>query len=53
MGPPAISFAAKSGSGRTCLLVRVIQELSRRGFVVGVVKHEAHRFEIDHKGKES
>ena len=52
-GTPAISFVAKSGTGKTCLPVRVIQELSRRGFAVGVVKHDAHRFEIDHKGTNS
>jgi molybdopterin-guanine dinucleotide biosynthesis protein MobB len=52
-GPPAISFVARSGTGKTSLLVSVIQELSRRGFAVGAVKHDAHRFKIDHEGKDS
>ena len=52
-GPPAASFIAKSGACNTSLLMSVIQELSRRGFAVGAVKHDAHRFEIDHGGKDS
>jgi molybdopterin-guanine dinucleotide biosynthesis protein B/molybdopterin-guanine dinucleotide biosynthesis protein len=52
-GPPAVSFVAKSGTGKTTLLERVIDELSRRGYRVGTIKHDAHRFEIDHEGKDS
>lgn len=51
--PPAVSFVAKSGTGKTTLLEKVIGELSRRGRRVGTVKHDAHRFEIDHEGKDS
>ena len=49
----AISFVAKSGTGKTTLLERVIAELKRRGHRVGVIKHDAHRFDIDHPGKDS
>lgn len=49
----AVSFVAKSGTGKTTLLERVIAELKQRGYRVGVVKHDAHRFEIDHPGKDS
>jgi molybdopterin-guanine dinucleotide biosynthesis protein len=52
-GPPAFSFVAKSGTGKTTLLIKVIEELTRRGFSVGAVKHDAHNFEIDHEGKDS
>jgi molybdopterin-guanine dinucleotide biosynthesis protein B/molybdopterin-guanine dinucleotide biosynthesis protein len=52
-GPPAVSFVAKSGTGKTTLLEKVIGELSRRGYRVGTIKHDAHRFEIDHEGKDS
>jgi len=51
--PPAVSFVAKSGTGKTTLLEKVFAELSRRGWRVGAVKHDAHSFEIDHEGKDS
>ena len=50
---PAVSFVAKSGTGKTTLLEQVIVELKGRGYRVGVIKHDAHRFEIDHPGKDS
>jgi molybdopterin-guanine dinucleotide biosynthesis protein MobB len=48
-----VSFVAKSGTGKTTLLEKVIAELKRRGYRVGVIKHDAHRFDIDHPGKDS
>jgi molybdopterin-guanine dinucleotide biosynthesis protein MobB len=50
---PAVAFVAKSGSGKTTLLEQVITELKRRGYRLGVVKHDAHQFDIDHPGKDS
>ena len=44
---------AKSGTGKTTLLEKVIARLKERGYRVGVVKHDAHRFDIDHPGKDS
>ena len=49
----AVSFVAKSGTGKTTLLEQVIAELKGRGYRVGVIKHDAHRFDIDHPGKDS
>jgi molybdopterin-guanine dinucleotide biosynthesis protein MobB len=49
----AVSFVAKSGTGKTTMLEKVIAELKSRGWRVGVIKHDAHRFEIDHPGKDS
>lgn len=49
----AVSFVAKSGTGKTTLLEKVIVELKSRGFRVGVIKHDAHHFDIDHPGKDS
>ena len=49
----AISFVAKSGTGKTTLLEKVIARLKERGYRVGVIKHDAHRFDIDHPGKDS
>ncbi|OIP94433.1 MAG: molybdopterin-guanine dinucleotide biosynthesis protein B [Syntrophobacterales bacterium CG03_land_8_20_14_0_80_58_14] len=49
----AVSFVAKSGTGKTTLLEKVIARLKERGYRVGAVKHDAHRFDIDHPGKDS
>lgn len=49
----AVSFVARSGTGKTTLLEKVIAELKRRGHRVGVIKHDAHHFDIDHPGKDS
>jgi len=50
---PAVSFVAKSGTGKTTLLEKVIADLKERGWRIGVIKHDAHRFDIDHPGKDS
>lgn len=49
----ALSFVAKSGTGKTTLLEKVIAELKGRGYRIGAIKHDAHRFDIDHPGKDS
>jgi molybdopterin-guanine dinucleotide biosynthesis protein MobB len=49
----AVSFVAKSGTGKTTLLEKVIVHLKELGYRVGVIKHDAHRFDIDHPGKDS
>lgn len=53
MMPPVVSIVAKSGTGKTTLLEKLISELKRRGYKVGAVKHDAHNFSIDHEGKDS
>jgi len=53
MHTPVVSFVAKSGTGKTTLLEKVIAELKQRGYRVGAIKHDAHRFDIDHPGKDS
>jgi len=50
---PAIAFAGFSGAGKTTLIERIVRELKARGMRVAVVKHDGHRFEIDHEGKDS
>ncbi len=49
----AVSFVAKSNTGKTTLLEKVIAVLKQRGYRIGVIKHDAHQFEIDHPGKDS
>ncbi len=53
MLPPVVSIVAKSGTGKTTLLEKLIAELKKRGYKVGAVKHDAHSFSIDHEGKDS
>ncbi|OIP34121.1 MAG: molybdopterin-guanine dinucleotide biosynthesis protein B [Deltaproteobacteria bacterium CG2_30_66_27] len=51
--PYAIAVVGNSGAGKTTLLERLIPALKGKGVRVGVVKHDAHRFDIDHPGKDS
>ena len=39
--------------GKTTLIVELVQELSRRGLVVGTIKHTHHQHELDVPGKDS
>ena len=48
-----VAFVAKSNTGKTTLLEKVIAELKQRGYKVGAIKHDAHSFNIDHPGKDS
>jgi len=51
--PPVISVVGKSGSGKTTLIEKLIPELKKRGYRIGVVKHALHGFSFDTKGKDS
>ena len=51
--PPVISIVGKSESGKTTLIERLIPELKRRGYRIGIVKHAHHGFDMDRKGKDS
>ena len=51
--PHAIAIVGNSGAGKTTLLERLIPALKRKGLRVGAIKHDAHRFDIDHPGKDS
>ena len=51
--PPIISIISKKRSGKTTLLEKLIPELKQRGYRVGIVKHDIHGFDIDHKGKDT
>lgn len=48
-----LGFAGWSGSGKTTLLEQVIGDLKGRGYVVSLIKHAHHEFDIDHPGKDS
>jgi molybdopterin-guanine dinucleotide biosynthesis protein B len=51
--PPIVSIVGKSGAGKTTFIEKLIPELKRRGYRVGVIKHAFHRFEFDRQGKDS
>ncbi len=53
MSVPIYSVVGFSGSGKTTFLEKLIVELKRRNLRLGVIKHDAHRFEIDREGKDS
>jgi molybdopterin-guanine dinucleotide biosynthesis protein MobB len=48
-----IGFIAKSGTGKTSLLEKIIRQFYSMGIRVAVVKHTHHDFEIDTPGKDS
>ena len=47
-----IGFAAFSGTGKTTLIKKIVDILSKR-FTVSVIKHAHHDFDLDHPGKDS
>lgn len=51
--PVVISVVGKSDSGKTTLIEKLVPELTRRGYRVGTIKHNAHGFDLDHEGKDS
>lgn len=53
MAVPVVSVVAKSGTGKTTLLEKLISHLKQKGYRVGAIKHDAHRFDIDREGKDS
>lgn len=50
---PMLAVVGAKGAGKTSLIERLLPELQRRGYRVGVIKHDAHGFEIDHPGTDT
>jgi molybdopterin-guanine dinucleotide biosynthesis protein B len=50
---PVVSFIGRSGVGKTTYLEKLITELKRRSYRVGVIKHDIHGFEMDKPGKDT
>jgi molybdopterin-guanine dinucleotide biosynthesis protein MobB len=50
---PVVSFVGKKKSGKTTVLIGVIEELCRRGLRVAVAKHDVHGFDVDIPGTDS
>jgi len=51
--PPIVSFVARSGTGKTTFLCKLIPVLVARGVRLLVVKHDVHGFEVDKPGKDT
>lgn len=47
---PVLGFAARSGTGKTTLLLKLIPELKSRGLRLGLIKHTHHRITFDNRG---
>jgi len=50
---PILSVVGNSGSGKTVFLEKLIPELKSRGLRLGIIKNDAHGFDIDVPGKDS
>ncbi|MFW0884618.1 molybdopterin-guanine dinucleotide biosynthesis protein B [Candidatus Acidulodesulfobacterium sp. H_13] len=51
--PNVVSFVAKSGTGKTTLIEKIIKILSKKGYRVSSIKHTDHDFDADIPGKDS
>jgi molybdopterin-guanine dinucleotide biosynthesis protein MobB len=51
--PPVLSVVGFTDSGKTTYLEKLIPALKSRGIRLGVIKHDAHSFDIDIPGKDS
>jgi molybdopterin-guanine dinucleotide biosynthesis protein B len=50
---PLFGIAGWKNSGKTTLMVRLIENFANRGLQVAAVKHAHHAFDIDHEGRDS
>lgn len=50
---PYVSFSAKSGTGKTTYLEKLVACLKEKGLRIALIKHDAHGLEIDQPGKDS
>ena len=50
---PIVGFVGTSNSGKTTLLVKIINELKQKGFKVATIKHHDHDIAIDKPGKDT
>jgi molybdopterin-guanine dinucleotide biosynthesis protein B len=50
---PHLAFVGYSGSGKTTLVSKVVKQLKQKGYRIGVLKHDAHDFQMDIEGKDT
>jgi molybdopterin-guanine dinucleotide biosynthesis adapter protein len=51
--PPVICIVGKSNSGKTTIIQKIIYNLKKRSYKIGVIKHAPSGFNIDTEGKDS
>ncbi|MBT6156300.1 MAG: molybdopterin-guanine dinucleotide biosynthesis protein B [Planctomycetaceae bacterium] len=51
--PPRLHVVGRKNSGKTTLVVDLVEQLSRGGLRVGTIKHTHHHHELDTPGKDS
>jgi molybdopterin-guanine dinucleotide biosynthesis protein A len=51
--PFEISFCGYSNSGKTTLIEKIVERWAQQELRVSYLKHDAHRFEMDHPGKDT
>lgn len=51
--PPVLAIVGQSRSGKTTLIEKLIPEMKRRGYRVGVIKHTHHQVAFDTPGKDT
>lgn len=51
--PGIVAIVGKSDAGKTTFIEKLVPELLKFGLRIGLVKHDAHGFDIDHPGKDS
>ncbi len=51
--PPVVGIAGWKSSGKTTLVVRLVEEFARRGLRVATVKHAHHTVSLDDSGTDS
>ncbi|MGQ9483703.1 MAG: molybdopterin-guanine dinucleotide biosynthesis protein B [Desulfosoma sp.] len=50
---PIVCVVGASNVGKTTFLEKLIPALTRRGYLVGTVKHDVHGFDMDREGKDT
>lgn len=48
-----LSVVGRKNSGKTSLTIRIIKELTNRGYKVSSIKHSHHQMEMDHEGTDT
>jgi len=51
--PIVFTICATKNSGKTTLIIKLINEFIKDGYSVGVIKHDGHDYECDHEGTDS
>jgi len=51
--PAVFAVSGTKDSGKTYLIIKLINEFIKEGFTVGVIKHDGHDYLMDHEGSDT